>query len=49
MRLNLDLDGPADDKATPGERAVWLDSYLGLSTTPKMSIGKASFTVPAGR
>ena len=44
-RLTLELDDPADDTATPGARAPYLDTYLGLYTVP-LPIGAPTFTVP---
>jgi predicted acyl esterase len=44
-RLDLALDDPADDTATGGARAPYLDVYLGERTT-NLAIGPASFAVP---
>ncbi|WP_157357483.1 CocE/NonD family hydrolase [Amycolatopsis nigrescens] len=44
-RLDLALDDTADDTATPGERAPYLDAYLQLNTK-KLPIGEASFAIP---
>ncbi|MBC8091297.1 MAG: CocE/NonD family hydrolase [Pseudonocardia sp.] len=44
-RLDLALDDPADDTATGGARAPYLDVYLGERTT-NLPIGPATFTVP---
>ncbi|OZM71286.1 hypothetical protein CFN78_21065 [Amycolatopsis antarctica] len=46
-RLDLALDNPADDTATEGGRAVWLDTYL-LLNTKQLPIGAPSFTLPTG-
>ncbi|MEV0618374.1 CocE/NonD family hydrolase [Nonomuraea sp. NPDC050404] len=45
-RLDLDLDDPADDTATEGERAPYLDTYL-KSWTKKLRPGSPAFTLPA--
>lgn len=47
-RLNLALDDPADDIETSGERALYLDSYLSISTAP-LPAAEVSFTVPPAR
>ncbi len=44
-RLKLELDDPADDTATPGARAPYLDTYLGLYTVP-LQVGAPTFTMP---
>ncbi|MEV5541474.1 hypothetical protein AB0L13_31975 [Saccharopolyspora shandongensis] len=44
-QLELALDDPADDTATDGDRAPYLDLYL-LLNTKKRPIGTPSFTVP---
>ncbi|MGB3438470.1 MAG: CocE/NonD family hydrolase [Actinophytocola sp.] len=47
-RLDLALDDPADDTATEGARAPYLDDYLGLYGV-ELPAGPATFTVPAVR
>ncbi|MBP2479422.1 putative acyl esterase [Crossiella equi] len=42
--LELSLDDPADDRATPGARAPYLDTYRQISTS-KLTVGKPSFTL----
>ncbi|QFU87185.1 CocE/NonD family hydrolase [Amycolatopsis sp. YIM 10] len=44
-RLELATDDPADDVATEGARAPYLDTYLGIYTS-KLPIGKPEFTLP---
>lgn len=44
-RLDLALDNPADDTATGGGRAPYLDVYLGERTT-NLPVGPAAFAVP---
>jgi uncharacterized protein len=46
VRLELPLDDPADDTATDGERATWLDTYL-AAYTADVPVGEATFTLPA--
>jgi predicted acyl esterase len=46
--LELDLQDPADDLATQGGRAPYLDIYLSFSSQ-KMPVGTPSFTVPSAR
>lgn len=48
VRLELALDDPADDRATPGARAPYLDGYLAYSAAT-LPAGSPSFTVPTGR
>ncbi|MGV8872801.1 MAG: CocE/NonD family hydrolase [Rhodococcus sp. (in: high G+C Gram-positive bacteria)] len=47
-RLQLALDDPSDDTTTAGERALFLDTYLGFSTVT-LPEGEPSFTVPPAR
>ncbi|GAB3451918.1 CocE/NonD family hydrolase [Actinophytocola sediminis] len=44
-KLTLAVDNPADDTATPGGRAPYLDTYLQLNTK-ELPVGSPSFTVP---
>lgn len=44
-RLTLELADPADDVTIPGERALFLDAYLGYSAA-EIPVGPPSFTVP---
>ncbi|AXB41403.1 CocE/NonD family hydrolase [Amycolatopsis albispora] len=44
-RLALATDDPADDVATEGARAPYLDTYLGIYTS-KLPIGEPEFTLP---
>lgn len=46
-RLTLATDDPADDHATAGARAPFLDTYL-RQYTVDLPAGPASFTVPSG-
>ncbi|MFD3487835.1 CocE/NonD family hydrolase [Streptomyces sp. NPDC058665] len=46
-RIELALDNPADDRATAGARAPFLDTYL-RQYTVDLPAGPASFTVPTG-
>ncbi|WP_243793046.1 CocE/NonD family hydrolase [Saccharopolyspora gloriosae] len=48
VRLDLALDDPADDTATEGGRAPWLDSYL-LLNTKNLPLGDPSFTLLPAR
>ncbi|MEV7548660.1 CocE/NonD family hydrolase [Amycolatopsis sp. NPDC089917] len=43
--IELPLDSPSDDQATPGARAPYLDTYLLLNKT-KPATGEPSFTLP---
>lgn len=44
-RLELPLDDPADDTATEGDRATWLDTYL-AAYTAELPVEDPSFRVP---
>lgn len=44
-RLELATDDPADDVATEGARAPYLDTYLGIYTS-KLPIGEPEFALP---
>lgn len=44
-RLTLELADPTDDVTIPGERALFLDAYLGYSAA-EIPVGPPSFTVP---
>lgn len=44
-RLELPLDDPADDTATSGGRATWLDTYL-AAYAEKLPVQDATFTLP---
>lgn len=48
VRLDLALDNPADDSATAGEQAVFMASYLELSTV-QLAIQAGTFTLPSAR
>lgn len=45
-RLGLDLDSPADDVPTQGDRSPFLDTYLDQYTVD-LPAGRPTFTVPA--
>nr|WSZ98214.1 CocE/NonD family hydrolase [Streptomyces sp. NBC_00857]WSZ98952.1 CocE/NonD family hydrolase [Streptomyces sp. NBC_00857] len=47
-RLQLPLDNPADDIATGGDRAPWLDTFTQINAA-KLKPGPATFTVPPAR
>ncbi|MFC8076445.1 CocE/NonD family hydrolase [Streptomyces sp. NPDC057307] len=47
-RLELALDGPADDRPTAGARSPFLDTYL-RQYTVDLPAGPASFTIPPTR
>ena len=42
-RLVLDLQDPADDVATQGEEAEYLDRYVAVNSTTLSGVGKGSF------
>ncbi|MFE0417317.1 CocE/NonD family hydrolase [Streptomyces tendae] len=44
-RLHLPLDHPAEDTATDGDRAPWIDTYTQINAA-KPTPGPATFTVP---
>jgi putative CocE/NonD family hydrolase len=44
-RLSLDLQDPADDVATQGEPAPYLERYLGWYTTTLPDVGRGSFNL----
>ncbi|MGC4941117.1 CocE/NonD family hydrolase [Kribbella sp. DT2] len=48
VRLDLDLDNPADDVSTEGARSPYLDTYLS-GYTSKLPIGRPTFIVPSAR
>lgn len=47
-RLELSVDDPADDAATPGDRAPYLDTHVQLSTTG-LPVGNPTFAVPPAK
>lgn len=42
------MDDPADDAATPGDRAPYLDTHVQLSTTG-LPVGNPTFAVPPAK
>ncbi|MEU8867825.1 CocE/NonD family hydrolase [Streptomyces umbrinus] len=47
-RLHLPLDNPAEDIATGGDRAPWLDTFMQINAA-KLKPGPATFSVPQAR
>ncbi|MCG0289005.1 CocE/NonD family hydrolase [Streptomyces sp. PSAA01] len=47
-RLQLPLDNPAEDIATGGDRAPWLDTFMQINAA-KLKPGPAAFSVPSAR
>ncbi|NJQ00437.1 CocE/NonD family hydrolase [Streptomyces zingiberis] len=47
-RLQLPLDNPAEDDATSGDRAPWLDTFMQINAA-KLKPAAATFTVPSVR
>ena len=47
-RLQLTLDNPAEDIATGGDRAPWLDTFTQINAA-QLKPGPAAFTVPPAR
>lgn len=47
-RLHLSLDNPAEDIATGGDRAPWLDTFMQINAA-KLKPGPAAFSVPQAR
>ncbi|SBV05805.1 hypothetical protein YW5DRAFT_03117 [Streptomyces sp. Ncost-T6T-1] len=45
-RLHLPLDNPAEDIATGGDRAPWLDAFMQINAA-KLKPGPAAFSVPS--